>query len=170
MIFKKAQLIACVLSLAGVFAVTASVYSFGSSNGAKKVQTKWDADKKKREAAIMQLTKVYQDKEADHAAKTRNAEKQLELANEKFAKDRRAAELVFADRLRKSETRASVYQRQAEAGPLQCQSLAEHAGRLDRSLEEGRAVVQELRAALGQCAKHAGTLSTQIATDRNLYE
>ena len=79
MIFKKAQLIACVLSLAGVFAVTASVYSFGSSNGAKKVQT-------------------------------------------------------------------------------------------DRSLEEGRAVVQELRAALGQCAKHAGTLSTQIATDRNLYE
>ena len=56
------------------------------------------------------------------------------------------------------------------AGPLQCQSLAEHAGRLDRSLEEGRAVVQELRAALGQCAKHAGTLSTQITTDRNLYE
>ena len=170
MIFKKAQLIACALSLAGALAVTTAVYSFGSSSGAKKVQIKWDADKRERDAAILQLTKTYREKEADHAAKTKDAEKQLELANEKFAKDRRAAELVFVDRLRKSETRASVYQRQAEAGPLQCQSLAEHAGRLDRSLEEGRAVVQELRAALGQCAKHAGTLSTQIATDRNLYE
>ncbi|UWJ04310.1 putative Rz/Rzl spanin protein [Escherichia phage vB_EcoS_Uz-1] len=72
--------------------------------------------------------------------------------------------------MQQSERRASVYKRQAEAGTLECRSLASHAARLDNSLEEGRRLVEELRATVRLRDNQLIELGKQIQADRKLFE
>lgn len=170
MIFGKAKLLALSLFLVTGLAACTLIYSFGSDRGAAKVQAKWDKATKLHEEAIKKLKSEFSAKETAHEAKTKEVESELLQANARHEADSRNAAMRFVDRLRKSEERSRIYQHQAERGPAQCQSLAAHAGQLDKSLEEGRGVVQELRLALGQCLGNTSTLIKQIDADRKLFE
>lgn len=75
----------------------------------------------------------------------------------------------YAGRLQLSEKRADVYQRQARGSTIEQDRLAKHAAELDRTLEEGRSLVRELREAIGQRDSAIRALGSMILTDRKFF-
>lgn len=75
----------------------------------------------------------------------------------------------YKQRVQLSETRAGIYQRQAKGSALEQERLAAHAAELDRSLEEGRQLVTELKAAIGQRDSAIRALGSMILTDRKFF-
>lgn len=72
-------------------------------------------------------------------------------------------------RLQLSETRANVYKRQSHGSSVEQERLAKHAAELDRTLEEGRHLVAELREAIRQRDDAIRALGSMILTDRKLF-
>jgi hypothetical protein len=77
------------------------------------------------------------------------------------------ATYTFTERLRKSEGRAKAYSDMSQAGAAERSALADHATKLDRSLEEGRHLVRELRETLGQRDREIMMLGEHI---QNVYQ
>ena len=107
---------------------------------------------------------------------TKHRQEQQEIADEiaasKIQHERDLAKLAsdYSGRLRSSEMRAELYRRQAQSGSIEQDDLASHAAQLDRSLEEGRSLVRELRETLGFRDQQIQSLSRQIYNDRALLE
>ena len=72
-------------------------------------------------------------------------------------------------RLQLSETRADIYKRQSQGSTAEQERLAKHAAELDRTLEEGRHLVGELREAIGQRDDAIRALGSMILTERKLF-
>lgn len=75
----------------------------------------------------------------------------------------------YEHRLLLSTTRAGIYQRQAKGSASEQERLAAHAAELDRSLEEGRQLVGELKATIGQRDSAIRALGSMILTDRKFF-
>ena len=75
----------------------------------------------------------------------------------------------YDSRLLLSEKRAGIYQRQAKGSSTEQERLATHAAELDRSLEEGRQLVGELKATIGQRDSAIRALGSMILTDRKFF-
>lgn len=75
----------------------------------------------------------------------------------------------YDSRLLLSEKRAGIYQRQAKGSTTEQERLATHAAELDRSLEEGRQLVGELKATIGQRDSAIRALGSMILTDRKFF-
>lgn len=148
------------------------VYHLGSKDGSHKVQTKWDAQKAADTIANQKaLTKLREDaakKETTHQLESQRISDELADANQKYASTVAALDAGFHQRLHNSEQRATYYQHLSTAGTAQQEYLASHAAELDRSLEEGRRLVQELAATVGQRDAQNRALGQQILTDRSL--
>ena len=100
-------------------------------------------------------------------------EKEVEL-NERIKEDKAAhdaaiaaATRTFTERLRKSEGRAKTYAGMSQASADERTALADHAAKLDQSLEEGRHLVRELRETLGQRDREIMLLGEHI---QNVYQ
>lgn len=145
-------------------------YSLGSSSGEASVQKKWDDQKIADLREANRLKDENALKEAKHRTEVDDLQKELRDAKSSHESELARIDAEYADRLRKSEGRAAIYQRQAEGGAAQCRSLASHAARLDASLEEGRQLVEELRATLGLRDRQLIQLGEQIKADRRLFE
>ena len=157
------------LASALVLAVSGSYYVI-YQHGKDVVRAEWEEDTAKRNKAMQDLQDRYDVLSLDHKAKSETYARSLE--EQKNAYETRLGELG-ADtdrRLRLSETRASVYQRQAQGGEAERRNLASHAAELDRTLTEGRLLVAELRATLGLRDKSLILLGQQITADRELLE
>ena len=157
------------LASALVLAVSGSYYVI-YQHGKDVVRAEWEEDTAKRNKAMQDLQDRYDLLSLDHKAKSETYARSLE--EQKNAYETRLAELS-ADtdrRLRLSETRASVYQRQAEGGEVERRDLASHAAQLDRSLEEGIQVVGELQSLVGLRDQQLIILGQQIRADRTLLE
>lgn len=137
--------------------------------GRDEIQALWDKDKKAHEEAIAKLKADYETKEEAHRTENRRISHALSQANIDHANALAAVELEFAKRLRSSEQRAAIYKRQAQGGTSERGDLANHASRLDASLEEGRSLVRELRETLGLRDRQVSSLSEQILNDRKLF-
>lgn len=144
------------------------VYNLGYSRGSKDVQLKWEQDKVASQEAINQLRSEYEKREI--AAHTEN----LRITNE-LVKARQDHESALAEqradyeqRLLQSEDRASVYQRKARSGSAGCRYLADHAARLDRSLEEGRSLVRELGSTLRLREQQLRGVGLRLINDHKL--
>lgn len=143
-------------------------YHSGYKHGHTKVLKQWAAEQKVRNDALLVLTgKIHQQELANRQESTRIAE-QLRKSEVQHEEAVAALNAERAQRLRLSAERASGYQRLAEAGPAERRGLASHAAELDRSLEEGRSLVGELAAALGQREQQLKLLGAQITEDRKL--
>lgn len=149
-------------------ALSWGAYAWAYNRGAASVQTQWDRAREAQQVAATKLQLEYAGKEAVHRQNLERVTDALNQANTKHEQALVALRADFARRLQSSEARAGVYQRQAEAGPAQCRDLASHAARLDQSLEEGRSLVWELRATLGQRDQQIRLLGTQLLNDRQL--
>lgn len=75
----------------------------------------------------------------------------------------------YDDRLRKSDERANTYQREASSGS-NCTALANHTSKLDRSLEEGRSLVKELREVVRLQERQLDYCIKVIENDRELLK
>lgn len=150
-------------AVVGVLAVT---YNMGKSS----VQKDWDIEKSNTKLEIARLQGVIDSKEGDHQEASREVATHLSTEKEIYEKARSDAARATADRLRKSEERADLYKRHSEGDAIERERLASHAAQLDRSLEEGRGVVTELKDLVGLRDKQLILLGQQIKTDRKLFD
>lgn len=157
-----------ILVVALVIFLGSWLYTSGDKNGANRIQVAWNADSIARMVAIDDLQLQYDALESDHRKETARTAHELAQANQDHAVALATAKSDYSVRLRSSEDRAGLYKRQAESGPLECGNLASHAARLDRSLEEGRSLVRELRSTLGFRDQQIKALGDQILSDRTL--
>lgn len=159
-----------VLILVLVIWTLASIHGAIKDSGRAEIQALWDADKAQHALAIAALKDEYASKEETHRTENRRISSELSQANLDHAKALAAAQLDYTQRLRNVEQRAAIYQRQAQGGAAERGDLADHASRLDASLEEGRSLVRELRETLGLRDRQIHSLSDQIRNDRALFE
>ena len=145
-------------------------YSIAYDRGAASVQQEWNAAKQSHDDAIAALKLDYENKEESHRKENRRISSELSQANLDHANAIANAQRDFDQRLRNVEQRAAIYQRQAQGGAIERGDLADHASRLDSTLEEGRSLVRELRETLGLRDRQIKSLSDQIRNDRVLFE
>lgn len=143
-------------------------YQLGKQISYEKVHNEWNIEKQATKAKIAELKQEYEAYESEYEKTIQNLSAQLQDSKDSFNSELARIHDVYTSRLLGSEERASVYQRQSEAGASERRSLADHAARLDRSLEEGRHLVRELGATLRQREREIGVLSSQIQADRQL--
>lgn len=74
------------------------------------------------------------------------------------------------NRVRNLEKRSDYYRSMSQAGSVECGDLGDIATRLDRSLEEGRQLVVELRSRLGLREEQIRLIGKQLKADRHLLE
>lgn len=164
----RTKLIIALVSILLVLGYTALVFHLGSNKGADEVQTKWDAENARRDLATAELKGKNAQLTTDNQRLTKQIDTNLEQSNERYSKAVAAVHAQYAVRLQQSTTRAGIYRQQAEGSTAERERLASHAAQLDRSIEEGRSVVQELRATLGLRDEQLKQLGEQIIADRAL--
>lgn len=137
-------------------------YFWGNDNGVNKTYSKW-----------LEYERAYQQQVQELETALAKAEQQFnekEVAlNERIEENKAAhdaaiaaATRIFTERLRKSEGRAKTYADMSQAGSIERTALADHAAKLDQSLEEGRHLVRELRETLGQRDREIMSLGEYI--------
>lgn len=146
----------------------ARIKQSGFKDGAASVQAKWDTQTNEWNARIDALKAEYEHKEEAHRAENRRISYELSEATRHHDVELATLRSEYEHRLRSSQTRSTIYQRQAEAGASECRDLASHASRLDESLEEGRSLVREFGAALRLRDGQVKALGDQIINDREL--
>lgn len=145
-------------------------YNVGHNAGANKVQAAWDKVEGERAEAINQLKGEIAQLTKQHAAKQKELEDELELASVRFEGELSRYRREYDERLQLANNRAGVYQRQARGSEAEREDLARHAAELDRSLEEGRALVREFGETLRQREVTIKALGGIILNDRTLLE
>lgn len=153
-----------------VVVLGATIYFWGNSNGQFTVQKKWDAQKVEDLKATKKLQDKYNALQRNHSYEVGLLTSRLQTAESNYASELARVSSDYDSRMQQSERRASVYKRQAETGTLECRNLASHAARLDNSLEEGRRLVEELRATVRLRDNQLIELGKQIQADRKLFE
>ena len=142
-------------------------YLWGHTNGVNTTYSKW-----------WEYERAYQQQVRELEAALANAEQQfneMEVALNERIKESKAAHdaaivtatRTFTERLRKSEGRAKTYADMSQASADERAALADHAAKLDQSLEEGRHLVRELRETLGQRDREIMLLGEHI---QNVYQ
>ena len=142
-------------------------FLWGYSNGVDATYTKWVQVEQGYQAQVAELQEAK--KEAEHRFKTKEGELNERIKQDQVAHDAAiaAATRDFTERLRKSEGRAKTYAGMSQASADERTALADHAAKLDQSLEEGRHLVRELREALGQRDREIMMLGEHI---QNVYQ
>lgn len=149
---------------------TALIYKIGQMDGKSVIQAEWDAAVDDHEDRIEELRVALASKETEHRLKSQENTDELARTQENHAKALADLRADYADRLLTSTNRANVYERMSRGTATERDRLVEHTAELDRTLEEGRSLVRELRQTLGQCEVTVGVLGTQILLDRNLLK
>ena len=156
------------IGVAAVLGLGWYIYHLGSQSGAAKVEAAWTEEKLANEKALNKLRGDMAARETVHRQQSQRISDDLAEANQKHARTVATLDAQFAQRLRNSEQRAAYYQHLSGSGATEQEYLASHAARLDRSLEEGRRLVQEFGATLEQRDAQIRALGQQILTDRSL--
>ena len=147
---------------------TLQVYEF--NKGAASVQQKWDAEKTKHREEVLVLKGKLLAQEMNHRDETQRISHVLVEAQKQYTSALNQLSTDYKRRLLLSAQRSGVYHHQAEGGTVECGSLADHAGKLDTTLEEGRSLVGELRTTLELRDTQIKSLGNQIKSDRKLLE
>lgn len=158
------------LLVLGVLCLGYAVYSVGHKHGSSKIQAKWDAERKGHEIAVVTLQKQINELENINRFENKRIDDVLSKANKEYAFALATLQSEYSVRLRLSEGRVSSYRRLSEGGTAEREYLANHAAKLDGTLEEGRSLVRELREAVGQRDKELNVLSEKIKNDQRLFE
>lgn len=163
-------LLLCAIVAIILGAVAAKGYKAGVLDGKAEIQEQWDADKEAARKSYDDLVRQLAKQEGIHAAEQQRISNELVRVRENLASSLAAQRSVYEQRLLQSSRRSEVYRDQAEASIASCRSLASHAAELDRTLEEGRHLVGELRQTVGLRDNQLTLLGEQILLDRKLME
>lgn len=150
-------------------AVVAVPYQMGKNDARLELTSAQAKIDKERADKISELTQEnLQLVQANQVTTTRIAN---ELAAKETAHAKAMADLRadLDGRLQLATTRQGIYQRQAQGTAAERNYLASHAAELDRSLEEGRHLVGELKATIGQRDSAIRALGSMILADRKFF-
>ena len=142
----------------------------GYTYGKDTVQSAWNAEVAITTAAALKAEQENRTKEQAHKQETLALEAKLTEAQKEHEKALADLNAAYAARLQQADNRATSYRKWAEADSTERERLANHAARLDRSLEEGRELVEELWATVRQRERELRVLGDQIKIDRGLIE
>lgn len=145
-------------------------YQLGKKVSYEKVHNEWNIERKATKDRISEIEREYLKNENEYKDVIQKLSLELQGIQDSFNLELTRIHSDYSDRLLTSEERANIYKRQSEAGTSERRSLADHAARLDRSLEEGRRLVRELGATLRQRELEIGILRSQIQADRQLLD
>lgn len=157
------------IELAAVGLMVLGGFFMGQHHGETKVQAKWDKEKQEYTQQVSKLQTQLANAQADHELKTQKVNDELQQAETKHQSDLADLRHDYDVRLRDSQNRAAIYQRQAQGGSLECNDLASYTAKLDRSLEEGRSLVRELGATLRLRDEQLVQVGNQLRADRSLF-
>lgn len=143
-------------------------YNHGERAGSESVYSLWEAENTKRDEAYQKLELELAAKQAVHTHQQKELSDELATTTAAFQATLAGYRTDFDSRLQLATTRAGIYQRQATGSALEQQRLARHAAELDRTLEEGRALVRELGATVKQRDRTIYALGQLILNDRTL--
>ena len=159
-----------IVSAVACGAVLLWAYVSGVDAGKTTVQREWDKQVAAQSAAAAKLKQQIEDAESMHRTKEKESTHALAEAH-------RIAEVAVANqradyerRVQQSFERATEYMRMAEAGEAERGNLVRHATELDRSLEEGRQLVQELRTVVELRDSQLIEVGQQLLQTRALLE
>ena len=157
------------LIVAAAIAILAVPYHLGKNVGKLEVSSAWDKDRKNSADAVIKLILSNEKLQRENQETTTRISDELASKEKEHAKALADLRADYSGRLLQSATRQGIYQRQAEGSATERNHLASYAAQLDRSLEEGRSLVRELRQTVGQRDYTIRLLSEQITADRLLY-
>lgn len=144
------------------------LYHKGYVSGSESVTKEWNQEKEVTRKAMDSLRETITNQEVKHRADTASITSELAEARRKAEVSIASERAAYERRLQQSNGRASQYMQMAEAGKVEQGNLAIHAAKLDRTIVEGRELVQELRDTLGLRETELTQLGKQILADREL--
>ena len=153
-----------------LYGIGVSIYSTGKQAGIDEVSKEWTQEKLAYQDEILRIKTLNAGLEQDF--ENREAEVNKELRNVKASYERTLASNAseHAARLRNHQERADLYERKAQGSEVERRGLASHAAELDRSLEEGRQLVQELRTVVELRDSQLTEVGQQLLQTRALLE
>lgn len=147
-----------------------SGYLVGNTNGQRKVNLEWSLAKESYNQELLRLADFIGRLESDHRQETSDKQRELNNAQKKYESTITDLRSKYVDSLRDSESRGQAYVDWLENRSTDTGTLASHAARLDRSLTEGRSLVQELRGIIEFRESQLRSLGSQIMIDRDLIK
>ena len=160
-------------AVTGVFigiSVCAASYLLGEFSGKNQVYLEWTQEKLELERKVKETQSRLNVAERTHLTETTRLQNEISQTNEVHQAELNRLKSDFDLRMQLSENRATVYRNQAKRGAAECGNLANHAAELDRTLEEGRNVVAELKEVVGLRDRQIIILSDQIKADRQILK
>lgn len=148
--------------------VLMKVYNAGYRAGDADVTAQWQQEQLLHQKAIADLNEQIKTKENQHKQVSENISNEIAQASSEYETIVANLDSEYTIRLRNSEERSHSYQLAAESGAIERQRLASHAAELDRTLEEGRRLVEELRSSIELKDRQLRLLGSQIQADRSL--
>ena len=145
-----------------LYGIGVSIYSTGKQAGMDQVTKDWNQEKLDYQNEILRLKTVYAGLEKDFEDRANKTNRDLRNAKVSYEKSLANHASEHAARLRDHQERAELYKRKAEGSEAERGSLASHAAELDRSLEEGRRVVKDLRTTVEQRDTEIRLLGTHL--------
>ena len=147
-----------------LYGIGVSIYSTGKQAGIDEASKEWTQEKLAYQDEILRIKTLNAGLEQDF--ENRETEVNKELRNVKASYERTLASNAseHAARLRNHQERADLYERKAQGSEVERRGFASHAAELDRSLEEGRRVVKDLRTTVEQRDTELILLGTHLKT------
>lgn len=158
--------LAVVLLIGGAFSLS---YQLGKKAGSDEVRQQWDASLDEYNIKYKRLEDAMRTKEELYSQQSKELSDALQDTEQKHAATLDSVRTDLTSRLQQSESRASAYRSQANGSSIERDRLAKHASELDRTLEQGRSLVRELRETIRFREATIQSLSNQIELDRTLY-
>ena len=156
------------LALALLSYLGSKLYNQVYESGANSIQVKWDKEKKNQADAIIEMKQKMLVKEREHQKQSEKINHDLSKANQVHAVAMATLRSDYDKRLQLASKRYGIYQAAGVSSSAECRSLSSHAIELDRTLEQGRFLVRELRETLGLRDRQVSALGEQILNDRRV--
>lgn len=124
-------------------------YRLGLKQGEVRKQQEWDAVTLVQQQQLLEKNNEAALKTARLEDAVKSTESELIKLKESHAKTIDSINRNYADRLRAADARSNRYKQMSRGTEAERNYLAKHATELDRTIEEGRHLVRELRETLG---------------------
>lgn len=138
------------------------IHQNGKQIGVSETMLAWQAQEQERNDIIEDYRTEVNDLKVKYEKQTVQHKMEITAIKVAAENDRRTIQRDYADRLLNADKRASVYKRLSQSGESERIRLAEHAAKLDRSVEEGRSLLREQQSALAERDGIIGKLVTQL--------
>ena len=152
-------------SIAPVCFIIGSIVGIGI--GSKLKESDWLLEKNKYLNELTKAQKEIRENELLHKEKESTLLYELTKVKEQHEKDINDINTNYSLRLRQSEERANNYKRNAQNN-VNCSTLANTASKLDRTLEEGINLVEQLEKTSRLQQQHLDACIKVIENDRKL--